>query len=191
VHFYRDIGGANWLILCSAVGFLFVAAPVARAADNDAGGTASPEALVLSGLNEEDAGDLSTTVENAPPCDTKTYPGGCINQAAKVLPNQQVVLSSNVETRGCSEVGPGEWFLVSKTSGPKHGVLETGTINRTLKGCGDTVFSFGAIFYTWTDKKAAAGTHDVFQTYWTTKDFPKICPPCKAELLDNLTLVKP
>ncbi len=166
MHFYRDIGVANWLILCSAVGFLFVAAPVARAADNDAGGTAvvaaSPEALALSGLNEGDAGDLSTTVENAPPCDTKTYPGGCVNQAAKVLLNQQVVLYSNVETRGCSEVSPGEWFLVSKTSGPKHGVLETGTINRTLKGCGNTVFSFGAIFYILTDKKAAAGTHDVF-----------------------------
>jgi hypothetical protein len=186
---FQDIGIARSFRLSCAMGLVLAlaAAPSARAADGGAAANtmaaASSEALALSGA---DVGDLSATEENAPAA--CAFPGGCEDQTKTVHREVKTILKANIETRGCTEVGPGTWSLQGPKTGPKEGLISTGTVKGTLKGCGSKIFTFGALFYTWTHPLSKL--HDKFATEWKTKDFPKECPTCKFGLFDNLTVEK-
>jgi WD40-like Beta Propeller Repeat len=88
-----------------------------------------------------------------------------------VLPRTQTLMEAWVEYNRslCTEVSSGNWTV---NTPPTKGATATGTINGHLDNgdCPDAVFSFGAIYYTWTSANPEAKT-DSFGATWTSPNF--------------------
>jgi len=66
----------------------------------------------------------------------------------------------------CTEISPGSWAINGKP--PHRGVIANTQGQGTVGGCGDTIFTYGVIDYTWTKKMRATSDH--FKANWSTPD---------------------
>jgi len=88
-----------------------------------------------------------------------------------VFPRTQIFVEAWVEYNPslCTEISSGSWTI---NTPPTKGTTATGTIKAHLGSgdCPDVLFSFGAIYYTWTNANPEAKT-DSFAATWTSPDF--------------------
>lgn len=107
-------------------------------------------------------GTLSSQANGDSPDDTLNY---------GVYPNTQILLDAWVEydPYTCTEISAGTWTV---TQNPTAGQIATGTVMGQLGNgdCPGDLFTFGAIFYTWTSTKKGV-TSDNAAATWTSPDF--------------------
>lgn len=88
-----------------------------------------------------------------------------------VFPKTKTSMAAFVEynTSTCAEISPGSWKV---TTAPKLGSNEFGTVTGTLANgaCPGVIFTFAAIYYTWTSAVSTTPT-DSFAATWSSPDF--------------------
>jgi PBS lyase HEAT-like repeat len=92
-----------------------------------------------------------------------------VNAQAETLMDAWVSYSSLT----CTTISTGIWTVGTQ---PTKGINTFGIINGTLANgdCPGVIFSFGAIYYTWTDPGTGAATTDSFVATWTAPGFQTV-----------------